>query len=77
MKCSTMVLNHLGIGVQLLINLLGETDQMVVKNKDGSTQVNLRWRQLISFECFAIAMGNPNLVKLMAKQKTQDKSYLE
>ena len=71
MKLAVMVINNLGIGVNLLTYLLQETDGFVSKGKDGNTQVNLNWRSLIGFECLAIVMNNPALIKIFAQSALQ------
>ena len=66
MKLSVMVINNLGIGVNLLNNILQETDSFCTKNKDGNIIVNLTWHSLIGFECLAIVMNNPNLIRVFS-----------
>jgi hypothetical protein len=36
MKCSIMIINNLGIGVNLLQHILVETDNFIAKSKDGN-----------------------------------------
>ncbi len=67
MKLSILIINNLGIGINLLNFVLQETDGFLTKNKDGSVNVNLTWKSLIGFECVAIVMNNPNLIKSFAQ----------
>jgi len=67
MKCSILVMNNLGIGINLLNYILLETDGIVAKGKEGSISMNLTWRCLIGFECLTIALSNPNLVRVFSQ----------
>ena len=61
-----MIINNLGIGVNLLQHVLQETDGFIVKHKDGSSSMQLNWKSLIGFECLAIALNNPTLIKIFS-----------
>jgi hypothetical protein len=67
MKCSIMIMNNLGIGINLLSHILTETDGLVIKSRDGSINLNLTWKSLIGFECLAIVLNNPKLIKTFAQ----------
>ena len=71
MKCSILVMNNLNIGLNLLQYILNETDSILVKGKDGQTQMNLTWKSLIGFECLAIAFNNPYLIKAFSVNALQ------
>jgi hypothetical protein len=60
-------MNNLGIGINLLHFILIETDSLITRGKDGSTNLNLTWKSLIGFECLAIAFNNPNLIKIFSQ----------
>lgn len=72
MKCSILVINFLGIGVNLFTHILSETDNFLISNKFGKSNndtqanMNLNWKSLIGFECVAIALNNPSLIKVFA-----------
>lgn len=72
MKCSILVINFLGIGVNLFTHILSETDNFLISNKSGKSNndtqanMNLNWKSLIGFECVAIALNNPSLIKVFA-----------
>lgn len=67
MKLSIMVINNLAIGINLLSYIIQETDGFLVRTKDGSIAANLNWKSLIGFECIAIVMNNPNLIKIFSQ----------
>jgi hypothetical protein len=59
MKCSVLIINNLGIGINLLQHILTEADSLIGKAKDGSIILTLNWRSLIGFESLAILLNNP------------------
>jgi hypothetical protein len=59
MKCSVVIINNLGIGINLLQHILTEADSLIGKAKDGSIILTLNWRSLIGFESLAILLNNP------------------
>ena len=59
MKLSILIINNLGIGLNLLSFILQETDSIFARAKDGSTQLNLSWKSLLAFEGLALVLGNP------------------
>ena len=71
MKCAVMIINNLGIGINLLQHILSEADGIVGKSKDGSQVMNLNWRSLIGFECIAILLNNPSLIKTFSQSSLQ------
>jgi hypothetical protein len=66
MKCAILIINNLGIGLNLLRPLLADAESLLSKNKDNSVSMNLNWRCLIGFECLQIVISNPNLSELFA-----------
>lgn len=67
MRCSIMIMNTLGIGINLLNYILNETDGLIGRAKDGSIILNLTWKSLIGFECLAIVLNNSYLIKLFSQ----------
>lgn len=71
MKLTILVINYLGIGVNLFNYILLETDNFNVQSKgkssDTQSTMNLNWKSLIGFECVAIALNNPSLIKVFAQ----------
>jgi hypothetical protein len=65
-KLSVLIINNLGIGINLLGYILQETDNLVVRAKDGTQVFNLSWRTLLAFEGIAIILGNPNLIQIFS-----------
>ena len=60
MKCSILIINYLGIGVNLFSHILSETDNFLSGAKQSkSNDLNLSWKNLIAFECVAISLNNP------------------
>ena len=66
MKCATLIINNLGIGINLLRTILNDAEAFTNTNRDGSISVNLNWKCLIAFECLQIVISNPALTKLFA-----------
>ena len=66
MKCAILIINNLGIGLNLLRPLLADAESLLSKNKDNSVSLNLNWRCLIGFECLQIVISNPSLSELFA-----------
>ena len=66
MKCSIMIINNLGVGVNLLHYILLEAEGIMGKSKDGNPVLNLNWRNLIGFECIAILFNNPLMIKIFS-----------
>lgn len=65
MKTTIRIINNLGIGVNLFIHILSEADlQSGGKNKGGEN--NLTWKSLVAFECIAISLNNPQLIKVFS-----------
>mmetsp|Transcript_30487 Transcript_30487/g.29873 ORF Transcript_30487/g.29873 Transcript_30487/m.29873 type:complete len:117 (-) Transcript_30487:3609-3959(-) len=64
MKCAVMIINNLGIGINLLQHVIAEADGINAKGKDGNLILN--WKSLIGFECIAILLNNPNLIKVFS-----------
>jgi hypothetical protein len=63
MKLTMLIINNLAIGVNLLGYILQEADGLFTRSpKDGSIQVNLTWKSLLSFEGLALVFGNPHLI---------------
>ena len=65
-KLSVLIINNLGIGINLLGFILQETENLVVRAKDGTQVFNLSWRTLLAFEGIAIILGNPNLIQIFS-----------
>ena len=65
MKCSIMIINNLGIGVNLFSNILQEAD-LSQSSKSKNQEQSLTWKNLIAFECIAIALNNPSLIKVFS-----------
>jgi hypothetical protein len=63
MKCSIVIINNLGIGINLLTFILHEVEGFLGKAKDGNVVMNLNWKSLVGFECLAIVLNNPSLIK--------------
>lgn len=61
MRCAMLVVSKLHCGVNLLQHILSEATEFVVKQKDGSTSLNLTWRTLIGFECLQCVLCNSSL----------------
>lgn len=62
MKLSVLIINNMGVGINLLTYILQETDSIFLRNKDGSAQLSLSWKSLIGFESLAIILSNPHLI---------------
>ena len=71
MKCAILMINNLGIGINLLQAILADTDGLSSRLRDGTLQLNLTWRSLIGFECLQIATANPQLAQLFASASLQ------
>lgn len=68
MKLSVLIINNLGVGINLLTYILQETDSIILRNtKDGSSQLSLSWKSLIGFESLAIILSNPHLIWTMSQ----------
>ena len=66
MKCATLIINNLGVSINLLRTLLSDAEACTSRSKDGIISVNLNWRCLIAFECLQIVISNPGLSELFA-----------
>ena len=66
MKCAILIINNLGIGLNLLRPLLADAESLLQRHKDNSVSLNLNWRSLIGFECIQIVISNPSLSELFA-----------
>lgn len=67
MKLTILIINNLGIGINLLNYILQETDNIFVRNKDGTQNLNLTWRNLIAFEGLALILNNPHLIQVFSQ----------
>jgi hypothetical protein len=66
MKLSILIINNLGIGVNLMNLILSETEGIFSK-QSKEPQMHLTWRSLLAFEGLAIIMNNPNLIQLFSQ----------
>jgi len=66
MKCATLIINNLGVGINLLRGILVDAEAFTTTAKDGTISVNLNWKCLIAFECLQIVISNPALTELFA-----------
>lgn len=66
MKCATLIINNLGVSLNLLRTILADAEAFTSKHKDGTVSVNLTWRSLIAFECLQIVISNPGLSEVFA-----------
>lgn len=66
MKCATLIINNLGVGVNLLRTILSDAEAFTHTSRDGAISVNLSWKCLIAFECLQIVVSNPCLTELFA-----------
>ena len=66
MKCAILIINNLGVGLNLLRPILADAETFTSRSKDGSYHVNLTWRCLIAFECLQIVISNPSMTELFA-----------
>ena len=66
MKCATLIINNLGVGVNLLRTIMADAEAFTSTNRDGAISVNLNWKCLIAFECLQIVISNPCLTELFA-----------
>lgn len=66
MKCATLIINNLGVGVNLLRTILIDAEAFTHTSRDGSISVNLNWKSLIAFECLQVVVSNPCLTELFA-----------
>lgn len=70
MKLSILIINNLGIGVNLMNLILSETEAIFTK-QSKEPQMHLTWRSLLAFEGLAIIMNNPNLIQLFSQCSLQ------
>ena len=66
MKCATLIVNNLQVGVNLLRSILTDAEAFTQTSKDGNISVNLNWKCLIAFECLQIVISNPAMTELFA-----------
>ena len=66
MKCATLIINNLGVGLNLLRTILQDAEAFTHQSKDGSISINLNWKCLIALECLQIVISNPSLSELFA-----------
>ena len=66
MKCATLIINNLGIGISLLQSILNDAETFTNTNRDGAISVNLNWKCLVAFECLQLVISNPALTELFA-----------
>ena len=66
MKCATLIINNLGVSLNLLRSIMGDAESFTNRHKDGTLSVTLTWRSLIAFECLQIVVSNPGLSELFA-----------
>ena len=66
MKCATLIVNNLQVGINLLRSILSDAEAFTHTSKDGSISVNLNWKCLIAFECLQIVISNPAMTELFA-----------
>ena len=66
MKCATLIINNLGVSLNLLRTILSDAESFTTRHRDGSISINLNWRCLIAFECLQIVISNPGLSELFA-----------
>ena len=71
MKLTILIINNLGIGINLLTFILQDTDGIFVRGKDGFQQLNLSWRNLIAFEGIALMFNNPQLIQIFSVSALQ------
>jgi hypothetical protein len=67
MKLTILIINNLGIGINLLAYILQETDNIFVRTKDGTQTLTLTWRNLIAFEGIALILNNPHLIQVFSQ----------
>lgn len=51
MKCATLIINNLGVSLNLLRPILADAEAFTSRSRDGAVSINLNWRSLIAFEC--------------------------
>jgi hypothetical protein len=61
MKAAVYVIDHLQVGFQNISWFIEASETLIVKQKDGSTQVSPSWRSLIGLECLQLIMANVDL----------------
>ena len=66
MKCAILIINNLGVGLNLLRPILADAENFTSRAKDGSYHISLNWRCLIAFECLQIVVSNPSMTDLFA-----------
>ena len=66
MKLTILIINNLGIGINLLTYILQETDNIFLRTKDGTQLLNLTWKNLIAFEGVALILNNPHLIQIFS-----------
>lgn len=66
MKSTILIINNLGIGVNLFSHILCETD-FHATGKNKGQEISLSWKNLIAYECVAIALNNPALIKMFSQ----------
>ena len=66
MKCATLIINNLGVSLNLLRTILADAESVTSVSRDGNISVNLTWKCLIAFECLQILISNPGLSELFA-----------
>ena len=68
MKLSILIINNLGIGVNLMNLILFETEAVLAKSsKDSHQSMHLTWKSLLAFEGLAIVMNNPNMIQVFSQ----------
>lgn len=66
MKCATLIINNLGVSLNLLRSILADAEAFTSRARDGTVGINLNWRSLIALECLQIVISNPGLTELFS-----------
>ena len=66
MKCAILIINNLGVGLNLLRPILADAESFTQRHREGNVTLNLNWRALIGFECLQVAVSNPSLAEVFA-----------
>jgi hypothetical protein len=69
MKSAILIVQNLGIGINLLQPIIAEADTLSAKSKDGTQLLLPSWKSLIGFECLQLAISNPELVKTLSQTR--------
>jgi hypothetical protein len=67
MKCATLTIANLGVGLHLIMHVLSDADKLAYLTKDNVYNFNLNWRSLISLECIDLILSNNTMTQLFAE----------